>query len=114
MIIRKEDMNLRVRDNIKGGKGTIEDLKILEPEMLSGRCSLCSKFFIDPGDSLGEHTHQKDAELYYVLEGELTVVEDGAAHLLKPGDAAFATGGVSHWVENRSGEQAVMLGIIFE
>lgn len=113
MIIRESDMNLRVRDNIKGGNGTIEDLKILEPEQLPGKCSLCSKFFIDPGDSLGEHTHDADAELYYVLEGELTVVENGREFVLRPGDAAFATGGVSHYVENRSAKKAVMLAVIF-
>lgn len=112
MIRREAEMRTLVREHLRGGEGTIENIMILEPEQMLGKCTLCAKFFFAPGTSIGEHAHVDDAEIYYVLEGELTVVEDGVEHILKPGDVAFTANGASHKVENRTTQQAVMLAVI--
>ena len=44
---------------------------------------------LPPGaQSSQRHWHENEDEFLYVLEGELTVVEDDGEHLLGPGDAA--------------------------
>lgn len=112
MIRRKDEMRLQVRDNIRGGSGRIENLHIFEPEELEGKCTLCSVFELDPGDSIGGHAHEADGEIYYVLRGELVVTEDGTEHVLYAGDASYTCGGSSHAIENRSGEKASFMAII--
>jgi uncharacterized cupin superfamily protein len=54
--------------------------------------------------SADRHWHEQEDEFVYVLSGEVTVVEDDGAHLLRPGDAACWPAGVAngHHVENRS------------
>lgn len=50
------------------------------------------------------HWHEGEDEFLYVLEGEVTVVEDSGEHLLQPGDAACWPAGVAnaHCLRNRS------------
>lgn len=65
------------------------------------------------GWSSQRHWHTDEDEFVYVLEGELTLVEDGGETLLRAGDcAAFpkATGN-GHHLQNRSSDLAVYLEV---
>jgi quercetin dioxygenase-like cupin family protein len=114
MVIRKADQRLQVRDNVRGGNGTLENRHIVEPDAMFGSATLFSEFFFDPGDSIGSHPHDNDAEVYYMLEGELVLIEDGVETVLKEGDASYAHSGVSHAIENRSDKPAKMLAVILK
>ena len=114
MVIRKDEQRLQVRDNIRGGKGTLENRHIVEPEAMFGSATLFTEFFFDPGDSIGAHAHDSDAEVYYMLEGQLTLIEDGVETVLYPGDASYAHSGTSHAIENRSDKPAKMLAVILK
>ena len=60
---------------------------------------------LQPGSrSSDRHWHEEEDEFLYVLSGEATVIEDGGAHLLLPGDAACWPAGAAnaHQVQNRT------------
>ena len=57
MVIRKENQRLQVRDNVRGGNGTLENRHIIEPDAMFGSATLFTEFFFDPGDSIGAHPH---------------------------------------------------------
>jgi uncharacterized cupin superfamily protein len=59
------------------------------------------------------HWHAKEDELFYVLEGELVLVEDDGETLLKPGDAVGYKADTpnGHHFVNRSQRDAVFLEI---
>lgn len=59
------------------------------------------------------HWHSHEDEFVYVLEGELTLIEDGGETLLRAGDcAAFAKNtGDGHHLINRSDATAVYLEV---
>jgi len=65
------------------------------------------------GWSSQRHWHSHEDEFVYVLEGELTLIEDGGETLLREGDAAaFPKGtGNGHHMVNRSGAVAVYLEV---
>jgi len=65
------------------------------------------------GWSSQRHWHSHEDEFVYVLEGELTLVEDDGATLLHAGDfAAFPKGsGNGHHLINRSSTMAVYLEV---
>jgi uncharacterized cupin superfamily protein len=65
------------------------------------------------GWSSQRHWHSHEDEFVYVLEGELTLVEDGGETLLRAGDcAAFAKGtGNGHHLINKSSVLAVYLEV---
>jgi uncharacterized cupin superfamily protein len=65
------------------------------------------------GWSSQRHWHSHEDELVYVLEGQVTLVEDGAETVLQAGDcAAFPKGsGNGHHLVNRSSAVAVYLEV---
>jgi uncharacterized cupin superfamily protein len=65
------------------------------------------------GWSSQRHWHSHEDEFVYVLEGELTLIENGGETILRAGDcAAFPKGsGDGHHMINRSGEMAVYLEV---
>ena len=114
MIKHEANMRTDLWDHIHNGQGKIDVLHVFEEDQMAGRGTLCAKSVFHPGDSIGVHIHDKNAEIYYVLEGELVVIENGVEHVLRPGDAAFTANGASHCVENRTRQNAVMLAIIMK
>jgi quercetin dioxygenase-like cupin family protein len=81
-----------------------------EPGIAEGLMASGMELFIDarldPGAAVGLHVHDRTEEIYYVLEGALTVTTvraDGAelaaelgpgdAHLIRPGQAHFVVAG---------------------
>src|ERR1700761_5566728 len=65
------------------------------------------------GWSSQRHWHSHEDEFVYVLEGELTLVEDGAETVLRAGDcAAFPKGsGNGHHMINRSTATAIYIEV---
>ena len=65
------------------------------------------------GWSSQRHWHSHEDEFVYVLEGQLTLVEDGAETVLAAGEcAAFPKGtGNGHHLQNRSATLAVYLEV---
>ena len=69
------------------------------------------KVTLAPGASCGEHEHTEDNERFYVLEGELTMIEDGSEYVMHPGDCEYCPIGHSHGAVNRSDAPASYLAI---
>ena len=65
------------------------------------------------GWSSQRHWHSHEDEFVWVLEGELTLIEDGGETVLRAGDcAAFAkNSGDGHHMINRSGATAIYLEV---
>ena len=112
MIKTKEEMKRRVRENLRGGNGAAGFTDVFEKEETFEKCNLCAVIDLAPGTSIGEHPHNPDAELYYILEGEFTVTENGVKKILRPGDAIFTGGGNIHSASNNSKSVAKMLAVV--
>ena len=108
-------VNERVRStvsNLRGGKGDLCKEDIFLATESFGKFRLCAAITIPDGCSIGEHSHGPDAEIYYVLSGNLQITDDGITRNLSPGDAVFTGDGASHSVANVSGKDATMLAIV--
>ena len=59
------------------------------------------------------HWHENEDELIFVIEGEITLVEDAGETLLRPGDAAGFKAGVAngHQLVNKTAREALYLEI---
>ena len=69
---------------------------------------------LPPGNwSSQRHWHSHEEEFVYVLEGELTLIEDGDETVLRAGDCtAFPKGsGNGHHMINKSGAMAIYLEV---
>src|SRR3954447_11475859 len=57
------------------------------------------------------HAHERQEEVYLVLEGELTLLLDDAEHVLRPHDLARVGPGVRRQLVNRGRERGVMIAL---
>ena len=79
---------------------------------MEGKAKMCARITLPPGSSIGEHPHQPEAEIYYVLDGEITVTDNDERIVLHPGDAMYTGGGNRHSATNESFRNAEMMAII--
>ena len=98
---------------IAGGVGEAILHHKFEREQLFGKSRLVAEIILRPGHSVGMHPHGPDAEIYYMLSGELVSISaDGGEEPFLPGDTMLTGGGDSHSVRNDSGEDAKMFAIV--
>lgn len=64
---------------------------------------------VPPGGGPPLHTHSREHESFYVLEGQVTFEVDGATVVLGPGGFANLAPGVKHAFRNRGDRTARML-----
>ncbi len=112
MLVRKEEMKTYERENVRGGVGTLKfsDLLTESPP----HCTMMSTVTFGPGESVGEHTHENNGELYYILEGTMIVNDDGVDYEMNVGDAHYCFSGHSHSARNETDKPATIFAIILD
>lgn len=112
MFFMKDEQQHEIKSNLKGGFGDLDFKHIVPPAMLYGAGNFYAEVTFKPGQSIGTHDHVDNFEIYYVLEGEATVVDDGEERVLKPGDSAICANGGVHSIANKSDKDLVIIAII--
>ena len=112
MITLLKDTLVSFEENAMGGAGTIRFNKPFTMEQLGGRFCNLTRVTMHPGDGVGVHAHTENAEVYYMLEGSATIIDDGVETVLKAGDAQFCADGHTHGIYNHTDKDAAFLAII--
>ena len=112
MIAKVDRQTRREKANAQGGSGILHFRDAFSAEELGNRATMFTVITLLPGDSIGVHAHTENGEIYWILEGELVVSEDGVETVLTAGDAEFCADGHTHGAENRSGAPAKILAVI--
>ena len=113
MFKKANDMTLEVRPKLRGGEGEAHFKHLFSADELLGKATLCAIISLDPGCSIGEHPHDPDAELYYLLEGTLEVTDNGVSYTMEAGDAMITGEGKTHSATNKSDKVARILAVVF-
>ena len=106
------EMSTEQRGNLCGGNGTPDFRYLFSHEELGERASMMSVVTLQPGDSIGEHAHTVNGEVYFVLSGSMTVTDDDESRVLNPGDAEFCADGHRHSARNHTDAPATFLAVI--
>ncbi|KJS23558.1 MAG: cupin [Clostridiaceae bacterium BRH_c20a] len=102
MLKKGSDLKREVIQCLKGGKGEVELIHLLEVDKneFNGKGRLFARNTLKPGASIGFHKHEGDAETYYILSGEGTVNDNGTIKVVQAGDLVYTPHGESHSLEN--------------
>ena len=114
MIRLKKDMETIKVENTGNIVGTINKEIILTPEEMLDKAYMFNRIIVPAGSSIKEHAHQPDAEIYYILEGEVCVTDNGKEAILHSGDVVFTGNGVTHSIKNIGTTDAVFLAVILK
>ena len=96
MIIDFNNMTETIQENFKGGEKCVA-IKKMEDE--KNRIMFLS---LEPGASIGMHTHTGDSETIYIVEGKGKVLLDEGEEKLTVGVAHYCPEGHRHSVVNDS------------
>lgn len=111
MVHKRDDMPTEVREQMKGGNGSVT-LCHLEQDNMPPNARLFATLTLTPGSSIGEHVHEGEAEMFYFMRGEGVVIDDGVRIPVKAGDAMTTMDGHAHSVENTGAEDLVLVAAI--
>ena len=111
MIRRSEEHPVEERLKMRDGNGVVEVVS-LEKELLPEKCRLFGLIRLKPGCSIGEHPHEGEAEMFYFVQGEGVVTDDGVAVPVRAGDSMTTSSGHRHSVENTGDEELVIVAAI--
>ena len=103
---------VRVRENVRGGEGTLVFHDFLLAEESFGAGKLFSRTVIPAGASIGEHRHEGEFEVYYVLSGVVEAQDGGNWVTLHAGDTHLCASGESHALRNFGSVEAEVLMLI--
>lgn len=94
-ILKNEQIPAFPFDQCHGGKGTLFCQSVLK-EFGSREFAFMHSDKIAAGVSIGEHRHEKNEEIYYLVSGKGVLTYDGKQYDMEPGDVSLCTVGHSH------------------
>jgi len=112
MITKASDLPVEYRENMRGGNGTVQISHAAARGALPPGLRLHAQLTLPVGASIGEHVHENETELFYVLQGQGEMLQDGDWLPLSPGDATSTGGGQSHALRNTGEEPLVVMATI--
>jgi quercetin dioxygenase-like cupin family protein len=105
-MLKFQEMPDTVLEHFKGGEGSTIT-KMFADDL--------NRIFISrlqPGCSIGLHTHDTSSEVIYVLEGVGTTILDGVTEILQPGDCSYCKKGGTHTLMNKGEADLVFFAVV--
>jgi mannose-6-phosphate isomerase-like protein (cupin superfamily) len=99
MINQRKDMKTESREKMRGGEGSVEFVHFVNCEN-EKNIRMLAEITLQPGCSVGNHSHDTETEYYIFLSGNGTVNDNGETKTVKAGDVMITGNGASHSVSN--------------
>lgn len=96
MILDFNTMETTVLPRFKGGE------KEMTARMFWDGTNRIFRGLLEPGASIGEHVHDVNCEMLFVIEGEGTLIDDGVPSPISKGMCAYCPKGHTHSLVNTS------------
>lgn len=99
-----------------GGEGTVMMEKLLlGAEEMQGKGRAYVRHTLQPGVSIGRHTHEHEMESMTILSGRATHIINGETQILEPGDIIVAQPGDTHQIACLGEEPLVLIAqVLYE
>ena len=105
MLINFKGMEEAALHNFYGGK------KDLFAKMFADKQNRILYGRLDPGASIGTHTHETSSEIIFVLHGTGKAICDGETEALSAGSCHYCPKGCTHSLVNDSSSDLVFFGV---
>ncbi len=101
-----DDIEETVIPNFKGGEGRIR------AHMAVDENNRIMHGILEPGCSIGIHTHEGSSEIVFATKGEVVVTYDGIEEKLSAGMVHYCPDGHTHGMKNIGTENFEMLAVV--
>ncbi len=100
-----------VAESVRGGTGTVHAHKLVDLFPGSAIKSI-GIVRLEPGASVGDHSHHREEDFYYCLSGIGVVVDNGVEHPFTPGTLQITRDGETQAIRNTGETELVFLGAL--
>jgi len=111
MITRSENCPVR-NICVQNGNGLAHIKDLADKAALYDHGRMFAHVTLEPGRSIGYHTHEGETEFYYVIKGEGVFNDNGTEVTVHAGDICATGYGEGHGMENRTEEDLEMIALI--
>ena len=113
MIRREAECSIKYNEHMRGGDGTVEVKSLISGAgELNDKGRLFAKITLNPGCSIGFHTHEGESELFYIMKGEGEYSDNGEIKTVSAGDVTICPPGEGHGIANRKEEVLELVAVI--
>lgn len=99
-VIRNDIVGLAITECQIGGQGRALWKMLMNGSHLVGAWNCVEYVVLDPGSSVGGHTHVRTEEIYYIIAGRPHMVINGEEYVFEAGDLITAPIGTHHAIRN--------------
>lgn len=113
MIRKAGTYRTELRENMRGGSGTVKIEHFWEPgsEMLAHN-RMAARLTLPPGGSIGFHNHENEDEIFVIVKGQAEADDNGKTTLLSAGDTLLTGNGAGHSIRNVGKEDLELVALI--
>ncbi|MDR0321377.1 MAG: cupin domain-containing protein [Treponema sp.] len=104
-------MKTEVKEKMRGGEGHAELVHFVDCEN-EKNVRLLAELTLQPGCSIGKHSHETETEYFFILSGSGMVNDNGTETPVKAGDAIITGNGASHSISNTGSVPLVFHAVI--
>ncbi len=113
MIRRNGAYKTELREEMRGGKGTVKIEHFWAPGTeLRSKNRMFAKLTIEPGGSIGFHPHDAEEEVFVIIRGRAEADDNGEIVELETGDTILTGNGDGHAIRNIGDEPLELLAVI--
>ncbi len=112
MVKNFKDFLPELRENMRGGDGTVEVTNFVTVEELNNKGRLFGKIVLKSGCGIGYHVHETDSELFYIIKGTAIYDDNGTKTTLHAGDVTLTPAGTGHSIKNEGDEDVELIALI--
>jgi len=112
MIRRKDEVEIKINENMRGGDGRVKMESLLSVAEMYEKGRLYSRVTLEPGCSVGYHVHEGEMEAYFILSGKAEYDDNGERTTLTAGDLTYTLDGSGHAIRNIGDETLQFMALI--
>lgn len=111
MIKNVHEIVPEVAEEVRGGTGSVYAHKLLDLFPGSAIKSV-GLVRLEPGASVGAHSHEAEEDFYYCISGSGVVVDNGVEHPFTPGCLQITRDGETQAIRNTGETELIFLGAL--
>lgn len=112
MLFHAAQKKLETKVHMRGGEGTVQLEAFMDIDQMPAHYRLFSEITLASGCSIGKHVHEGESEIFYILEGEGVLDDNGVERRVHPGDVCVCYDGEAHAIANHTEQTLRFLGCI--
>ena len=111
MIIHRNEMKFENKERLRDGEGVVNITNLVDADT-EKNVRLLAEIRLEPGCSIGYHSHESETEYYIILSGTALVNDDGKEVEVTQGASIITGNGASHSIKNIGSVPLVFHAII--